>query len=199
MKIILSVLIASLIGWTTNYIAIKMLFRPHKEINLGFFKIQGLIPKRKNQIGESIAEVVENELISIKDIISKLSDEEFSQNLEVIVDEILNRDLKTKIKSAFPFLQMFLTDSVMEEIKKNIKNIILENKEEIIKFFSNYIENRVDFKEIIGKKISDFSLEKIEEIIFSLAKKELKHIEIIGAILGGIIGLLQYVILIYVI
>lgn len=197
MKIFLSIFIASLIGWITNFIAIKMLFRPYKEINLGLFKIQGLIPKRKNQIGESIAEVIEKELISIKDVVSKLSDEEFSEKLELIVDEILNRDLKNKIKEAFPLLQMFLSDSVMEEIKKNIKIIILENKEDIINFFTNYIEEKVDFKEIVHKKIADFSLEKTEEIVFSLAKKELKHIEIIGAILGGIIGFLQYVILIY--
>lgn len=198
MKIFISIFIAALIGWTTNYIAIKMLFRPYKAINLGFFKIQGLIPKRKNQIGESIASVIENELISIKDIVSKLNEDEFSIKLEDIVDTILNKDLKTKIKNAFPFLQMFLSESVIEEIKKNIKNIILENKEEVIKFLIDYIEESVDFKNIVYKKINEFSLEKTEEIIFSLAKKEFKHIEIIGAILGGTIGFLQYIILIYV-
>ncbi len=199
MKIFLLIFVAALIGWTTNYIAIKMLFRPYKEINLGLFKIQGLIPKRKAQIGESIATIIETELISIKDIILKLNDDEFSEKLEGIVDEILNKNLKTKIKTAFPFLQIFLSDNVIDEIKKNIKNIILENKTDVIKFFINYIEEKVDFKDIIHKKIENFSLEKTEKIIFSLAKKELKHIEIIGAILGAIIGFLQYIISIYVV
>ncbi len=197
MKVFLSIFVGSLIGWTTNYIAIKMLFRPHKEINLGLFKIQGLIPKRKAQIGESVANVIEAELISIRDIVSKLNKNEFSERLENIVDEILEKDLKNKIKTALPILEMFLSDSLVETIKKNIKSIILENKEEVIKFFTVYIEDNIKFKDIIYKKISNFSLEKIEEIIFSLARKELKHIEIIGAILGGTIGFLQYIILIY--
>ncbi|MEF9933140.1 MAG: DUF445 family protein, partial [Cetobacterium sp.] len=40
----------------------------------------------------------------------------------------------------------------------------------------------------------NFSLEQLEEITFKLAKKELKHIEIVGAILGGLIGVVQFAI-----
>ncbi|MEF9933141.1 MAG: DUF445 family protein, partial [Cetobacterium sp.] len=69
MKGVFIVIIGALIGWITNYVAIKMLFRPYKEINLGLFKIQGLIPKRRHEIGITIAETVQNELISMEDII----------------------------------------------------------------------------------------------------------------------------------
>jgi len=45
-------IIGMLIGFTTNWLAIKLLFWPKKKI-LG---IQGVIPKRKNKIAEKIAE-----------------------------------------------------------------------------------------------------------------------------------------------
>ena len=51
MKLVIMVIISAAIGWITNWVAIKMLFRPHNEINLGLFKIQGLIPKRRAEIG----------------------------------------------------------------------------------------------------------------------------------------------------
>lgn len=197
-KLILAITISALIGWITNYVAIKMLFRPYKEINLVFFKIQGLIPKRKNEIGEGIAETIDKELLSIKDIISQLNDEEFFDKLDNLIDGILDKDLKGKLKEMFPFLQLFLNDKVLDEIKRAIKKIIFENKEQIITFFSTYIEESADFKKIIKDKISNFSLEKTEKLIFDLAKKELKHIEIIGAILGAIIGFFQYLIFLFV-
>ena len=50
----------------------------------------------------------------------------------------------------------------------------------------------IDFEVIISDKISNFSLDKLEEIITLLAKKELKHIEVIGAVLGVLIGAIQY-------
>ncbi|MDO4691060.1 MAG: DUF445 family protein [Fusobacterium sp.] len=197
-KLIFIITISALIGWITNFVAIKMLFRPHREINFIFFKIQGLIPKRKHEIGEGIAETIEKELVSIRDIVEKLSDEEFFDKLDNLIDSILEKDLKLRIKEMFPFLQLFLNDKVLDEIKLAIKKIIFENKEEVVNFFSSYIEERTDFKKIIVDKISNFSLEKTEKLIFDLAKRELKHIEIIGAILGAIIGLFQYFIFLFV-
>ncbi len=192
LKCFLLVFIGAMIGWITNFIAIKMLFRPYKEINLIFFKIQGLLPKRRNEIGNSIAEVVENELVSVKDIISKISPEDIEENIGLIVDRILESRLKEEIVKNFPMAAFFLSDSMLEKIKHIIKQSILDHKEEMINVFAEYLENKVDIKSIIVEKVNGFSLEKIEEIIITLAKKELKHIEYIGAVLGGIIGLVQF-------
>ena len=198
LRCLLLVLIGAMIGWVTNFIAIKMLFRPYKEINLIFFKIQGLLPKRKNEIGNSIAEVVNNELVSIKDIISKISANDIEENIGAIADKMLDSRLKKEIVKNFPMAAFFLSDSMLEKIKGIIKKSILENKEEMISVFADYLEEKVDIKKIIVEKVNNFSLEKIEEIIISLAKKELKHIEYIGAVLGGIIGLVQFAVVTFI-
>lgn len=187
--------IGSIIGWITNYIAIKMLFRPYKEINLIFFKIQGLLPRRKHEIGKSIAEVIDRELLSMDDIISKISGKDIEVKFNEAIDKILENKLKDEILSMFPMAALFLNDSMVKKIQGAIKNKILENKEELIKLFANYLKENIDIQSIIVEKVDKFSLEKIEEIICSLAKKELKHIEIIGAILGGIIGAVQFLVI----
>ena len=188
------ILISGAIGWITNWVAIKMLFRPHKEINLGLFKIQGLIPKRKSEIGSGIANIIQNELISVKDVIANIDREEFSKRLNSLIDEVLDKNLKKKVKEKFPLLQMFFTDKVAKDVGNTIKDIVMENQEKIFEIFSNYAEENIDFEIIISDKISNFSLDKLEEIITLLAKKELKHIEVIGAILGMLIGAVQYLI-----
>ena len=193
-QLLVMVLISGAIGWITNWVAIKMLFRPHKEINFGLFKIQGLIPKRKAEIGSGIASIIQNELISVKDVISNIDREEFSKRLNSLIDDVLDKNLKKKVKEKFPLLQMFFTDKVAKDVGNTIKDIVMENQEKIFEIFSNYAEENIDFEVIISDKISNFSLDKLEEIITLLANKELKHIEIIGAILGMIIGAVQYLI-----
>ena len=193
-QLLVMVLISGAIGWITNWVAIKMLFRPHKEINFGLFKIQGLIPKRKAEIGTGIASIIQNELISVKDVISNIDREEFSKRLNSLIDEVLDKNLKKKVKEKFPVLQMFFTDKVAKDVGNTIKDIVMENQEKIFEIFSNYAEENIDFEVIISDKISNFSLDKLEEIISLLAKKELKHIEVIGAILGMLIGAVQYLI-----
>ncbi|WP_338945049.1 DUF445 family protein [Fusobacterium canifelinum] len=193
-QLLVMILISGAIGWITNWVAIKMLFRPHKEINLGLFKIQGLIPKRRTEIGTGIATIIQNELISVKDVISNIDREEFSKRLNKLIDEVLDKNLKKKVKEKFPLLQMFFSDKVAKDVGNTIKDIVMENQEKIFEIFSNYAEENIDFEVIISDKISNFSLDKLEEIITLLAKKELKHIEVIGAILGMIIGAVQYLI-----
>lgn len=85
-KLLLIVGIGAGIGWVTNYVAIKMLFRPYKEINLGLFKIQGLLPKRKHEIGESIAEVIQTELVSLQEILKSLDGEKLEKEMLQGVD-----------------------------------------------------------------------------------------------------------------
>ena len=198
MKLVIMVIISAAIGWITNWVAIKMLFRPHNEINLGLFKIQGLIPKRRAEIGIGIADVIQNELISIKDVIANIDREEFSKRLNDLIDDVLEKNLKTKVKEKFPVMQMFFSDKMAKDVSNTIKGIVMENQEKIFEIFSNYAEENIDFSTIITDKISNFSLDKLEEIINGLAKKELKHIEVIGAILGAFIGLVQYFITFFV-
>ena len=193
-QFLVMILISGAIGWITNWVAIKMLFRPHKEINFGLFKIQGLIPKRKAEIGAGIASIIQNELISVKDVISNIDREEFSKRLNSLIDDVLDKNLKKKVKEKFPLLQMFFTDKVAKDVGNTIKDIVMENQEKIFEIFSNYAEENIDFEVIISDKISNFSLDKLEEIITLLANKELKHIEVIGAILGMLIGAVQYLI-----
>ena len=193
-QLLIMIFISATIGWITNWVAIKMLFRPHKEINFGLFKIQGLIPKRRAEIGSGIANIIQNELISVKDVISNIDREEFSKRLDSSIDKVLEKNLKAKVKEKFPVLQMFFTDRMAKDVSDTIKDIIMENQEKIFEIFSNYAEENINFEVIISDKISNFSLNKLEEIITLLAKKELKHIEVIGAILGGLIGVAQYLI-----
>ena len=193
-QLLIMIFISATIGWITNWVAIKMLFRPHKEINFGLFKIQGLIPKRKPEIGSGIANIIQNELISVKDVISNIDREEFSKRLNSSIDKVLEKNLKGKVKEKFPVLQMFFSDRMAKDVSNTIKDIIMENQEKIFEIFSNYAEENINFEVIISDKISNFSLDKLEEIVTLLAKKELKHIEVIGAILGGLIGVAQYLI-----
>lgn len=193
-KALLLIVIGSMIGWITNYIAIKMLFRPYKEINLGFFKIQGLIPKRRHEIGITLADTIQNELISLDDITKKLENANLDVEMEKVIDSILEKKLASEITAKFPMIAMFLNESALNKIKEAIKSAIMENKDQIIGMMFETLEKNVDFKEIIVEKVDNFSLEELERITFSLAKKELKHIEMIGAILGGLIGATQFMI-----
>ena len=85
----------------------------------------------------------------------------------------------------------------MEKLKSYFKKAILENKEEILAEILKVVEEKIDFKEIMVEKMTNFSLDEIENIILKISKKELKHIEIIGGVLGGIIAVFQFFLMLF--
>ena len=190
------VLVGTLIGWFTNYLAIKLLFRPYKEMNFLFFKIQGLIPKRRAEISLNIADVVEKELISVDDIADKIEEMDISDGvIDRLLDKVIGEKLQKNILDKNPLLKMIINDSVIQKIKSYFKKSILENKEEIVEEIIKIAKEKINFREIILDKMENFSLQEIEEIILKISKSELKHIEIIGGVLGGIIAVFQFLLM----
>ena len=90
---------------------------------------------------------------------------------------------------------MFMNDGILNKMRDYIKKLILDNKEELFQLLLKSIEKNVDLKGHIIEKMDNFSLREIEDIIIKISKKELKHIEILGGILGGIIAVFQYLII----
>ena len=195
-EFLLMVGVGALIGWFTNYLAIRLLFRPYNEINLVIFKLQGLIPKRRHEIAVNIAEVIETELISIREIGDKLDTSSFEyDDLDAFLDRLVKEKIKAELLEKNPFLKMFINDGMLNKIRDYIKKLILDNKEELFQLLLKVIEQNVDLKGHIIEKMDNFSLREIEDIIIRISKKELKHIEILGGILGGIIAVFQYLII----
>lgn len=191
------VTVGIIIGWFTNYLAIKLLFRPYKEIRLPFYKIQGLIPKNRERISLNIAEVIEKELISADFVADKLKNSNMNEEemIDRLVDKVVDQKLENGILEKAPLLKMVINKNFMNMIKNYFKKAILENKDQIINELAKAAKENIDFKEIMLEKMNAFSLEETEKIILSVSKNELKSIEIIGGILGGFIAALQFLLM----
>ena len=118
------------------------------------------------------------------------SDEE----IEKIVEKIVDGKLKGELLSKFPMIAMFLSDSMINKIKEYLRDVINENKGELVDIIARKLEESIDFKDVVKEKIEHFSLMKLERIVITIAKNELKHIEVLGGVLGAIIGVMQFIV-----
>lgn len=192
MTLYLIPLISAAIGWFTNFIAVKMLFHPKKEINLVIFKIQGIFPKRQGHLAEKLGDIVSKELISVSELKTQILNTDHGPVLE-IVDQKLDDFIGKKLPESMPMLAMFLSDDLKLKIKNTISGEIESMLPEVIEGFTNNLESKVDIKATVRQKVMDFSTDKLEEILYSIMKKEFRFIELLGAILGLLIGVVQVI------
>lgn len=193
--ILILTIVGGLIGWVTNILAIKLLFRPIKPIRIPILNIEiiGLIPKRKNEIAANIGEVISNELLSMDDILNQAFNSSNGGNFNsYLIDKIKNIINEKLNIIPMPFRMMaspYIDEILNNEVPKAVNEISTD--------LLNKAKENVDIQKIIEEKINELDLEKLEEIIIKVAKKELKHIEILGLILGAVIGVLQGILVIF--
>lgn len=130
LKYIMPPLIGAVIGYVTNWIAVKMMFRPLKPIKLGKFKLPftpGIIPKNRNRIAKSIAVAINENLLTNSDLTSKLMSDDIQDSIKEKVanfamsDEILeDKILKTIDKQKFNQVRGNITNKLSNSIYLSI-------------------------------------------------------------------------------
>ncbi|HAK42692.1 MAG TPA: DUF445 domain-containing protein [Clostridium sp.] len=182
-------LVGGVIGWVTNILAIKLMFRPINPIKIPIinFEIVGLIPKRKNEIAKNIGEVVAKELLSIDDIINSA----ITEDDKIMFSQLVKNKIRKLVAEKMDFVpapfRMMAQAPIDNIIEQEVDGALEEIEGEVI----DHIKNRVDIEKLVAEKINDLDLQELERIIVSVAKKELKHIEVLGFILGAAIGIVQ--------
>ena len=189
MTILMLTIVGGLIGWITNILAIKLLFRPIKPIKIPILNIEiiGLIPKRKKEIALNIGEVISKEILSSDDILNKAfssdNGDEFNSYIINKIKNIIDQKLEL---IPLPF-RMMASPYIDDILNKEVPSALNEITDDLM----NKAKEKINIQEMVEEKINELDLEELESIIISIAKKELKHIEILGLILGALIGIIQ--------
>lgn len=193
LKLLTLAIIGGLIGYVTNTIAVKMIFRPLNPIRIPLFNIniQGLIPKRRADIAHTIGDVIDKELISIESIFGKFIENTGKEELINKVKEKLKQAVSTNLPSLLPsVIKQMILDYANEIIDRETEGFIIEAVDKLMDNASIHVR----IAEMVEEKINSFELEKMEALTMKIAKKELRHIEILGGIIGFVIGIVQGVI-----
>ena len=184
-------IIAAIIGWLTNYLAVKMLFHPKVPINVLGISVQGVFPKRQKKLAEKLGSLVANELFSIGDIAKKIEDIAKSEKSMELIGKRIEKTIRNKLVKSFPMLAMFLTDDMVEKVTNLFKSELQDFLTDFTQDIRKSLEENVDVEKLVRNKVEAFSSDKLEQILFAIMKKEFRFIETIGAVLGFIIGCFQ--------
>lgn len=179
-------------------------------------KIVGLLQMFMTK--ESIADRIQHELIRLtnhpkaKRIVNQVIDNEYEtlkrQSLKKIIDEAqfsklsdsvtllitsylnLNEKIDKPLNQLSPRLMQYLETTLSDKVTQLIIS-------QASKHLSTIMQ-KINLRKLVEDQINTFDLDYIEKLIIEIANKELKLITLLGFILGGMIGLFQGLIAIFV-
>ena len=165
-KLIAVPVIGAIIGYATNWIAVKMLFRPHHEVRLWGIKLPftpGVIPKGQGRLARAVGKAVEEQLLT-KEVLSRV---------------LLSEETKNKVKAA-------VCDWIKREKHSTLtleKAAVGLTSEETVEHFLE--EGKEQVTEAIAQKITEMNPGKmVADKVLEAAKEKLAE-SMFGMMLGG--------------
>lgn len=168
-----------------------MLFHPKNPVNILGITIQGIFPKRQQQFAQKLGTLVATELINFNDIAAKLKDPKQLESVTPVIEGHIDTFLRVKLQEKLPVVSMFIGDSTIGKLKDGMMEEISSLLPEVISKYADNISQKVDVEKMVTEKVANFSSDKLEEILTAIMNKEFRFVEIIGGVLGFIIGVVQ--------
>lgn len=161
-NIIIRPLIGAGIGYITNWIAVKMLFRPLKPIKLGKFTLPftpGIIPKNKPRLAESIGTTISKDLLTDEDL------------KNVLLSDTVKNEIKEKIINYLNSIsekKYTLAELICLYIEKENYNKTISSIESVLsdKIYNAALE--ADLANLIANQIELAATEKLKGSMLGL-------------------------------
>ena len=149
-------LVAGVVGYVTNKIAIKMLFRPYepKWYTLGW---QGIVPKTRPKLAVKISEIVGQKLLAHDDFLYALENNDIKAKIHNIIAE----KLKTlNAKDIHALIRLLSLEDKIIDNKEVINNILNNAAVSVVDIFLNKKIDINSFREPVFQLVKNFNLEK---------------------------------------
>lgn len=193
-KLLIAPLVGGIIGYITNDLAIKMLFRPRKAIYIGRWHIPftpGLIPQQKSRIAASIGRVISTQLLNSETVQETVLSEKTLQRMESKIIDFLEQyqeDGRTVQQALENYMEPEKIEIYKESIREQGTKFLVEKleQEEVgrkimhcgmdalrekmkgqMRLFGNFLDEAFfkNIEEALGNMISDIISEKAPELI----------------------------------
>ncbi|MBF0350862.1 MAG: DUF445 family protein [SAR324 cluster bacterium] len=197
---------AGIVGYFTNFLAIRMLFQPKRGTVLGW---EGLVPKNKPDIARSLGESIQTQLLAPEIILEYIQQhqliEKSTENLVLWIDQMLQNEtirgnitdqiisiLKTRgpeyVETLFNH-----SESAIQSLARDPETIkkywMMIRKE--IQTYTDSLENRNKIAEFIRKVVQE-KIPQIAEVVDSAMDRYLTEHQGIGTIGIGLKKLISF-------
>tara|TARA_B100000131_G_C18077009_1_gene596767 strand:+ start:1003 stop:1521 length:519 start_codon:yes stop_codon:yes gene_type:complete len=159
-----------IIGWVTNILAVEMLFKPRKPIKMLGYRLPftpGLIPHHRDKM----LDVASNRVSDL--VINSISQKDATESFQMF-SSLIDSHWAT---------HLFIGENAKKKLYKTITTKVVKNEQ-----FTSSLTS------LIRKQMSKYDVKELETTVKRLSDDSLKGIKILGAVIGGIVGLITMLI-----
>lgn len=186
--------IAALIGWITNWLAIKMTFYPLEFVGLRpIWGWQGIIPSKARKMAAKSVDATISKIGTVQEIFEQIDPHVLAEyvihNVEPRTEEYVDELMLKEYPTFWENLPSSARNMVYERVRKSIPQLV----DNLVEDLSENIEDLLDIKGmVIDRLAADKRL--LNQIFLECGDKEFRFIVNSGLYFGFLFGLVQMVV-----
>ena len=182
-----------LVGWATNWLALKMVFRPLEPRGVGPFRWHGLFLKRQVEVSAEYSAFFAREILTAERLVDAIlrgpaSDELFSLINRAVIDAI-----DEAAGRARPVVQLAVGTEDWVHMKKQVCDRLVAEVPRAVAQAHDYAEEALDLDNELRENLESLSPEEFEQVLRPIFQEDEALLIGIGATLGLLAGCLQLV------
>ncbi len=179
------------VGWATNWLALKMVFRPLEPRGVGPFKWQGLFLKRQPEVSAEYAKFFADEILTADHLADRILRGPASDTVFVLVDRAIREAIDETAGPARPFVQLAVGTREWLDLKQSICNRIVHEVPRAVARASAYSDEALGLEAELRTNLEALEPAGFEQILRPIFREDEALLIAVGAALGGVAGVLQ--------
>ncbi len=183
-------------GWFTDWLALRMIFRPLRPTRyLGMLTWQGMFLRRRDEVSESYATLIAEEVITPHKVIEAVLRGPLADRLFAMMQREVEQVIDRQTRFARPFVRLAIGSTRYLEMKHAIADKVLDRMPETLDYIADYAKDAMDIRNLLIAKMRELTAEEFENLLRPAFQQDEWILITCGAILGGVVGELQSLIL----
>ncbi len=180
------------VGFATNFLAIRLIFRPLNVINILGIKVQGIFLKRQDAVAREYARIIKKQILTIERLFDYTlrgpQPDRFSDLSKYHTDKLID----TVIAKSQPAASLLNLDKKLVYIKNIVHYRFLEELPIAMRFVYPYANQAIDVENILSTKMAALSKAEFEAFLRPVFQEDEMKLMIVGAFLGGVAAAIQF-------
>ncbi len=181
-----------IVGYATNWLALKLIFKPVKEIKFLNWKIQGLFIKRQEEVSEEYADFVAKKILTAENIWEFMLNENGGEAMYNLIETHVKNTLQNMTDGNVNNIAMVIAPKQYEEIKNSIIKDFVFRLPMNLKNLYGTLDKSFDIKSLLFERMRVMSPKDFVAVLRPAFEEEEWILIVVGAVLGGIAGLAQW-------
>ncbi|MCW8092561.1 DUF445 domain-containing protein [Alteromonas sp. ASW11-130] len=180
-----------LVGYLTNWIAIKIIFEPKKPVKIGPLTIQGMFLKRQREVSIVYSDIIERKLITPHNITQIILRGSGSAQLLELIELHVNDAIERYIAVAQPYFALGVGSENFYKMKALAVRLIFDNSEKYLLYASDYANGAMRIGEDLSQRMQALSAAEFEGVLRPAYQQDEWKLIVVGALLGMMAGFAQ--------